>query len=142
NAEGIHVNENRDSVLGLVGVTGFVILLARLLMARSSMSLLGGLAALNVAALVLGASGGLGGLFNFLVFPQIRCYNRVCVFIAFWCLLAVGLLLDRWAGPSRRVWLAAAGLLFLGLWDVTSQRQAPHHSELQRKHQCWSAFVH
>ncbi|HKA06101.1 MAG TPA: hypothetical protein VKD71_02505 [Gemmataceae bacterium] len=144
NAEGIHVNENRDSVLGVVGVAGFVILLVRLLIARNGPSLLGGLAVLNLAALILGASGGLGGLFNFLVFPQIRCYNRVCVFVAFWCLLAVGLLVDRWAarGHSRRAWLAAAGLLFLGLWDVTSQRQAPHHSELQRKHECWSAFVH
>src|SRR5205085_11573256 len=103
-AEGIHVNESRDSVLGLIGVAGFVILLMRLLLARSGASLLDGLAVLNVAALVLGASGGLGGLFNFLVFPQIRCYNRVCIFIAFWSLLAVGLLIDRWAG-CRRGWV-------------------------------------
>jgi hypothetical protein len=144
NTEGIHVNENRDSVLGMVGVAGFLILLGRLLMARGGPTLLGGLAVLNVAALVLGASGGLGGLFNFLVYPQIRCYNRVSVFIAFWCLVAVGLLIDRWVarGHSRRAWLAAASLLALGIWDLTTQRQAPRHAELQKNHATWCGFVH
>jgi phosphoglycerol transferase len=143
NSESLNDNENRDGVLGLVGVAGFAILLGRLLVARSGPTLLGGLAILNVSALVLGASGGLGGLFNFLVFPQIRCYNRVSIFIAFWCLLAVGLLVDRWAarGHHRRAWLAAAAILVLGLFDITSQRQAPHHSELKRNHAAWAGFV-
>jgi len=144
NTEGIHVNENRDSVLGMVAVAGFLVLLGRLLMARGGPTLLGGLAILNVSALVLGASGGLGGLFNFLVYPQIRCYNRVSVFIAFWCLLAVGLLVDRWAarGHWRRAWLAAAALVALGLWDLTTQQQAPRHSELQKNHASWCGFAH
>lgn len=143
NTESLFDNENRDSVLGFVGVVGFVILFGRLLIARAGPTLLGGLAILNVSALVLGASGGLGGLFNFLVFPQIRCYNRVCIFIAFWCLLAVAVVVDRWAsrGHWRRGWLAAAGLLAFGLWDVTTQRQAPHHADLQANHAAWGGFV-
>src|SRR5205823_3030600 len=59
NTESLFDNENRDGVLGFVGVAGFVILLGRLLMARAGPTLLGGLAILNVSALVLGASGGL-----------------------------------------------------------------------------------
>jgi phosphoglycerol transferase len=143
NAEAANSNENRDSVLGLIGAAGFFLLLGRALKARAGPTLLGGLAMLNVSAVILGASGGLGGLFNFLVFPQIRCYNRVCIFIAFWCLLAVGLLIDRWAGRghARRAWIAGAALLVLGLLDVTNQRQAPHHSELQKNHAAWSGFV-
>ena len=126
-------------MLGSVAAAGFVLLLGRLLMARGGPTLLGGLAVLNVAAVVLGASGGFGGLFNFLVFPQIRCYNRVCVFIAFWSLLAVGLLIDRWAagGRSRRAWLVAGGLLAFGVWDVTYERQAPAHATLQARHHAW-----
>src|SRR5262245_5282043 len=102
NAEAPNSNENRDSVLGIVGVTGFLILLGRLLLFRNGPTLMSGLSILNVSAVLLGASGGFGGLFNFLVFPQIRCYNRVCVFIAFWSLLALGLLVDRWAARGWR----------------------------------------
>ncbi len=143
NAEEMQRSENRDSLLGFVGVAGFVVLCGRLLMPRAGTTLIGGLSALNIAAVVLGASGGLGGLFNFLVFPQMRCYNRVCVFVAFFCLLTVGLLVDKWAarGHRRRVWLAAAGLLLFGLWDLTSERQAPKHAELQKNHDAWSGFV-
>jgi phosphoglycerol transferase len=143
NAESINVNENRDAVLGTVGAIGFLLLCGRLLVARGGPTLLGGLAVLNVAALVLGASGGLGGLFNYLVFPQIRCYNRVCIFIAFWSLLAVAISVDRWAanGRSRRVWLAAFALLSFGVWDVTTERQAPRYSAIQARHQAWAGFV-
>jgi phosphoglycerol transferase len=143
NAESFDVNENRDAVLGTVGAVGFVLLLGRLLMARGGPTLLAGLAVLNVAAVVLGSSGGLGGLFNFLVFPQIRCYNRVSVFIAFWSLLAIGFVVDRWAAGARprRVWAAAAILLAFGLWDVTSEHQAPRHSVLQARHHAWAGFV-
>jgi phosphoglycerol transferase len=143
NAESLNINENRDSVLGTVAAVGFVLLLGRLLTARGGPTLLGGLAVLNVAAVVLGSSGGLGGLFNFLVFPQIRCYNRVCVFIAFWSLLAVGLLVDRWAagGRHRRAWLVAGGLLVFGVWDVTNERQAPAHAALRAQQHAWAGFV-
>src|SRR5262245_36754159 len=142
NTDAPHSNENRDSTLGTVGAIGFVVLLGRLLMARFGPTLLSGLAALNGAALVLGMSGGLGGLFNFLAFAQIRCYNRVCVFIAFWSLLAVGILIDRWAahGWRGRGPLAAVALGLFGLWDITSIRQAPHHSELRAHHAAWVEF--
>lgn len=141
-AEALFANEKRDSVLGLVGTAGFFVLLGGVLMARGGPTLLRGLAILNVSALLLGASGGLGGLFNFLVFPQIRCYNRVCVFIAFWSLLAVGLLLDRWLGNKPvRLWLAALAITTLGLWDTTNKDQAPKHSALQSHHAAWLDFV-
>jgi hypothetical protein len=144
NAEAFFSNESRDSVLGFVAVAGFLVLLGRLLVARGGPTLLGGLAVLNVAAVVLGSSGGLGGLFNYLVFPQIRCYNRVCIFIAFWSLLAVGLLVDRWAGRRRPVfgWIIALVLMVFGVWDVTNERQAPRHSKLKADAAAWAAFVH
>jgi heme/copper-type cytochrome/quinol oxidase subunit 4 len=142
NSESAIVNENRDSVLGFVGTLGFFLLIGRLLVARGGPTLLGGLAVLNVAAIVLGSSGGLGGLFNYLVFPQMRCYNRVCVFIAFWSLLAIGLVVDRWAarGHGRRTWLAALALVTLGVADVTNEQQAPRHAELRADHQSWREF--
>ena len=71
NADAPLVNENRDSTLGLVAVAGFLALLGRLLLPGAGATLLGGLAILNLSALLLGTSGGFGALFHFAVFPQI-----------------------------------------------------------------------
>ncbi|HEX3152496.1 MAG TPA: hypothetical protein VHR66_30765 [Gemmataceae bacterium] len=141
-AESLLINENRDSALGTIGTFGFFLLIGRLLVARGGPTLFGGLAVLNVAAVVLGSSGGFGGLFNYLVFPQMRCYNRVCIFIAFWSLLAFGLMVDRWAarGRARRTWIAGIALLVFGVADVTNEYQAPNHHELQAEHAAWCAF--
>ena len=60
---------------------------------------------------------GFGGLFNFLAFPQVRCYNRVSIFIAFWSLLTLltGLvaIVLAWQGtwkqpPGRQIIAALA----------------------------------
>ncbi|HVK12789.1 MAG TPA: hypothetical protein VM597_28820, partial [Gemmataceae bacterium] len=64
NAAAPLVNENRDSTLGVVGVAGLVILLGRLLGGGGPARLEGGLAILTLSALLLGASGGFGSLFN------------------------------------------------------------------------------
>ena len=143
NSEAPNSNENRDSVLGSVGALGFLILVFRLFLTREPPSLLGGLAMLNIAAVIVGASGGFGGLFNFLVFPQVRCYNRLSIFIAFWSLLTIGVLLDRWtrSGGSWQGWLIAIVIGGFGLLDVTSRRQAPSHLDLQQSHHIWQDFV-
>ena len=87
--------------LGVVGTVGFGLLaivgLGALLGAGA---LLGGArllrhAAAGVAiALAVGAVGGLSSLFELLITPDIRAWNRISLFIAFFSLLAVALLLD------------------------------------------------
>ena len=66
-----------------------------------------GLVTLNLAALLLATTGGLGAVFGFAVSPLIRCYNRMSIFIAFFALAAVALGLARVvrsarSGPRRR----------------------------------------
>jgi phosphoglycerol transferase len=90
-------SETSYSTLGLAGTAGFLLLLVRLLVrtpfARADLA--DGLATLNAAALMLACSGGAGALFNLFVSPNIRAYNRVSVFIAFFALSALALLADR-----------------------------------------------
>jgi phosphoglycerol transferase len=52
------------------------------------------ISALNLAAVLLGTIGGIGAIISYAGFPQIRGYNRISVFIAFFSILAVILLMD------------------------------------------------
>ncbi|MEO7189850.1 MAG: hypothetical protein ABI051_02200 [Vicinamibacterales bacterium] len=114
--------ENGISRLGLIGSIGLVGLLIRLLARRGSNRLhqterTGDLAGMTMAAVLLGTIGGIGSLFSLLVAPDIRAYNRITPFIAFFALAAVALWIDR-ATPRRRtrsiVW---AAVLTVGLLD-------------------------
>lgn len=99
-------NENDLSSLGLVGTVGFLFLLWTAL--RSSWSrpgdpLISVLSAMNLWAILIGTIGGVGALFAVFVSPNIRAYNRISVFIAFFSLVAIGTMIDR-LRQSNRPW--------------------------------------
>jgi phosphoglycerol transferase len=126
--------ENRDSTLGVWGSLGFLFLLGYLLFrprettARSfeyPFPLLNHLSILNLAAVLLATIGGFGSLFALLVWTQIRGYNRICVYIAFFAFFALCLLFDygvqRWVSQrwQRIVSVSLLGCgLVLGLIDL------------------------
>ncbi|HEY8504046.1 MAG TPA: hypothetical protein VIL46_05650, partial [Gemmataceae bacterium] len=132
-------NENETATLGLVGAAGFLALLGiALFRVRTRAPLPGALAALTLAAVLLGTIGGLGSAFNFLVYPQIRAYNRISVYIAFFSLLGLLWLLEaalhyrphprlgkgRVGAVVARLgaWVLFPGLMLLGLWDQVTWR--------------------
>jgi hypothetical protein len=93
-------NENATARLGTVGSLGFLGLLAYAVgsaagLVRGGRKRLAAAAALTLVSLLLAQVGGFGSLFNLLVAPDIRAYNRIFVFIAFFSLLAAGLGLER-----------------------------------------------
>ncbi len=140
------VNENRNATLGVVGSVGFLALLGWLMFwkpARNQMpaddepnSLLSHLSLLNLAGLLLATIGGFAALFALLISPQMRSYNRMSIYLAFFSLFAVALLLERvyrrtQPGGKRTVFQAALGLiLLLGVLDQTGQGVyfVPHYA--------------
>ena len=88
--------------IGLLGLLGFA--LARAGGVADSDDQLGPPAALTLAALLLAQVGGLGSLFNVLVAPDIRGYNRIVVFVAFFSLHATAVFASRLLArlPVRR----------------------------------------
>ena len=91
-------NEGRAATLGIVASVGFLWLLAVVLLAvvgawPGVIARYRGIAALTLAAVLVGTTGGLATLLA-VVWPQIRAWNRLSIFIAFFALLAVGLLLE------------------------------------------------
>jgi len=132
-------NENVDASLGLVGAFGFLLLLAILIFGiprGRDYALLRNLASLSIASALLGTIGGLGSLVSH-VFPLIRSYNRISIYIGFLSLAAAMIALDgvgAWAARrSGRPWLVYPVLfavLLVGVWDETSPSYVPDYAAL------------
>jgi len=117
-------NENSCAALGLIGAAGLTGLLAALVLPVRRVWPYAPLSALAGFLVVFALIGGVGSVFNLLVFDQVRCHNRVSVYLAFVCLFAALWPLDRFlvtrAGWARRLrYPAVAGLVALGVADQT-----------------------
>jgi phosphoglycerol transferase len=138
------VNENRASALGLVGVTGFMILVIWFLFMKSDAtsfnangtnSIVHHLSLMNIAAVLLGTVGGFSALFALFISPQIRAYNRLSVYISFLSVLTIVLLLENLFRKFRRTRGAQSAyrallviILSIGLLDQTSAQFVPDYS--------------
>jgi len=136
-------SENGSPTLGLVGSTGFLGLLFLQFVPHFSRvfsrhaATLRSLAALNLAAILLAIVGGGSSLFAYLISPQIRAYNRMSIYIAFFGFFAVCIFLD-WASTQycrrgfRKVLflVMCAALLIGGILDQTVDRYVPRYAEI------------
>ena len=132
-------NENNNASLGFVGAIGFFLLLGALVINRDPRDeLLLALSKLNLAALLLATIGGFGSLFALLISPHIRSYNRISIYIAFFCVFGVVVVLDGFG--RRRVktkqgrivfGVVVCVLLVLGILDQTSKFFVPDYRGLK-----------
>jgi hypothetical protein len=137
-------DESRATHLGAVGALGLAWLLivaaAALLPGggRAGLRRYGPAAAGALIALLFATVGGLGSLVGYTLTAQLRAWNRLSVFIAFFALLAVALAYDgfreRLRTSGRRLAFGAglAALLAIGLLDQTSPSDVPDHATLAR----------
>jgi phosphoglycerol transferase len=131
-------SEGRVASLGFVGAVGFLWLLGVALAAcfgagrRFALGLHGGLAALALAAFLAATTGGLSVLFG-VIWPQIRAWNRISVFIAFFSLVAVGLLFEaaRRRIPPPAFLVGLAVVLVVGALDQTSPAYIPAYAAIE-----------
>jgi hypothetical protein len=124
------LNESEWDPLGLVGAVGYLLLLASAFVPVRRRWPVGPLAALTIFATLLGTLGGFGAVFSLLVTPQVRCYNRISIFIAFLALFFVCWLIDRFfdtrSGWARRLrWPAFLAVMAFGVWDQTNEQWFP-----------------
>ena len=120
-------NENRSTRLGIVLSIGFVAMLAQLLFSPRLAAQARASGALTLACVLLATVGGFGAIFNLLVTPDIRAYNRIVVFIAFFTIVYLAHVADRWMAridngermrwPSGAAGFAMAFVLILGVLD-------------------------
>lgn len=130
-------SENRFSKLGAVGAIGFLIALG--LGLAGSRRRGGGLGwsagVLTLIGTLLATVGGFGAVFNILISPDIRAYNRIIVFLGFFSFFVFALLLDivranlheRLTRQGKPAWTApifAAILLCITLIGLADQGKA------------------
>ena len=114
-------NENKTTALGAIGTIGFAILMVVAVFPIGQTSILRPLGVLTAACVLIGIAGGIGSLFAFFVSPQIRAYNRIAIYIAFFSLAASCGLVDRLIrgrGSNFRIPVFVLIVAF-GLWDQT-----------------------
>lgn len=104
-------------------------------------------AAAAVIAFLIGTVGGISALFAGIVSSQLRSWNRISIFIAFFSFLAVALVLStlerRWHAPGRRLALAAllAATLGIGVLDQTSAADVPNYRAIAAQFSSDGEFV-
>jgi phosphoglycerol transferase len=134
------VVEGPPQALGVVTACGFVWLL---LLAVGTVLGIGRrteilerhrqLAFATVTAFLIGTMGGVSALIAYLISPQIRGWDRISIFIAFFSIAAVGLGLDairrRYAARRAMLWLGLlAVVLVFGIYDQSSRNAVPGYA--------------
>jgi phosphoglycerol transferase len=130
--------EARAAALGVVASVGFVCLVGVALAAaagatrRYDFGLYLGLGVLTLASLLFATTGGFS-TFLAVLWPQIRAWNRISVFIAFFSLAAVAMLLSR---LERRLPVIAsavvlAAVVAVGVFDQTTEASAPPYDTVK-----------
>jgi phosphoglycerol transferase len=115
--------ESKRAAIGWLAGFGFVVLIGVVLLRAIGVEVsqpLGYLAALNLAAVLLGTQSGLGSLFSYFVSASLRSYARISIFIAFFSIATVMILLGRLLDPilnrpGRRAGAFAVLCVLMGL---------------------------
>ena len=77
-------NENKSAMLGILGGLGYIAALLYGMLGHQVYSKqIWGAGALTIAGTLLGTIGGLGAVLSYVIGPDIRAYNRVSPFLAF-----------------------------------------------------------
>jgi phosphoglycerol transferase len=141
--------EARLATLGIVGTVGFLwllfVALATCVGARTGRYRTP--AAATVIAFLIATIGGFSTLIGY-VYPQLRAWDRLSIFIAFYSFLAVGFLLDSLrlvlGSRLRRAAVFGAVLavtLLVGVFDETTDAFIPQYGSIAAEYRSDGSFV-
>jgi hypothetical protein len=146
-------NEADFVALGTIGTIGliFMVLVAVVGSRRRKGSppppfALDGVGQLTVAGILLATVGGFGTVLAF-GFSEIRAYNRIVVYLAFFAFLGAAYLFDLASGKvptNARRWVAiaaAALLLLVGIFDQTTSAMVPDYGKIDAAWASTGQFV-
>ncbi|KAF5083711.1 hypothetical protein DSECCO2_85120 [anaerobic digester metagenome] len=135
------VNENGTSGLGMIGAMGFLFLIIWFFIRIGNnpysylpniQAKLDCLATLTLSSVLLATIGGFSSIIAYLGFYEIRGYNRISIFLAFFAITTIILLIDtlykrKFLKKGIFVVLLCC-ILFVGLLDQTTQNYVPNYN--------------
>lgn len=149
-------NENDQSSLGLIGSIGFLFSLGWLIFAgrcyfnkeKLDVPMIDTLGFLNVWGVLLATVGGFSLIFALLISPDIRAYNRISPYIAFFSIMVVLVILES----ARRKYVKTREkslifhvilliILILGILDQTSNSMVPFYRASNQAYASDEAFI-
>ena len=150
-------NENDTASLGMFAAAGFLSLLGWIGFRKPAITkmdfegargLLNLFSLLCLVAVLFGTIGGFGSLFALAITPQIRTYNRISVFIAFFSLIPIALLIDTLFRKYQDSKIGKVGSLFifaialtLGILDQTGPSFKPNYLRTKSEYANDAEFV-
>ncbi|HMK45720.1 MAG TPA: hypothetical protein VK436_03755 [Methanocella sp.] len=149
------VNENSMASLGVMGSIGFIVLIIWAIFRKSGISnvfganteTMDGLSLMNLAAILLATTGGFAPIIGIL-FPYIRGYNRISVFVALFSLISLAILLQTvyarlFTSSGRKVafCMLMSLLLLAGVLDQTTAEYIPHYTNIKADYSSDDAFI-
>ncbi|MFX3632169.1 MAG: hypothetical protein ACE3L7_08840 [Candidatus Pristimantibacillus sp.] len=131
-------NENHSVSLGILGSIGFIMLLAFLFVKTRLkdryLSIIQDMSILNISAILLSMTGGIGFFVAVFLTSSIRGYNRIIPYIGFISFLSVIIIFQiiYMKIKSKKVsylYLLIVGMIFIvGVLDQTSTRYIPNYT--------------
>ena len=137
NSTGYLINENISSGIGMVGSAGFIILCVCMVYSfikktdssSGNWRLIDFLSLSLISLLLTSSIGGFGEIFNYLVTPMIRCYNRSSVLINCICIITVIFFMDRLKKKNRD--LSILCMIALLLFGLNDQVRLPYYDYIR-----------
>lgn len=119
--QSVLANENETTSLGILLSLCFIYLMYMLIfqskfnlrVKKLHFDLIQYSSRMSLAIFLIGTVGGIGSIFNFLITKNFRAYNRIIVFIAFFCLIAFAVLAQKFVQRNRKNKLILSGFIIL-----------------------------
>jgi len=132
--------------LGIVAVAGFAFLLCAGLAGNRVNARIRALSIATFAALLLATIGGFSSIISFTFSSTIRSYNRICVYIGYFALLAVAMGIEKVATRWVTTWFSRAilysSLVTMTWFGVGDQYFGDNkYAEFKRQYKTFDAFI-
>ncbi len=150
------INENIMASLGTIASIGFGLLIGRLLFGKMIFlgkesepfqKLFNHVSIINISAILLGTIGGFGAIVAYL-FPYIRAYNRISIFIAFFSILSVVIYLqiisDKYCKKKELKYffiIFLVALTLFGIMDTTNANFIPLYDTVKNEYTSDQQFI-
>lgn len=134
-----YINENSDASLGFVMAAGFVCSVLAVFFRSTADRChenLNKLGKLNLFIVLISTVGGLNIFVGMFLTSDIRCYNRMCIFIAMFSIIAICTILDvlyrkiKKTGLRFLFCMGCVGIMVFGVADQTSASWATQVSHI------------